>query len=111
MRGSTIVRPGVLAAGLVPLRPVRGQAGQAERRALDGRHDGGQRRAGVRRGLALFLLFLRSRRGSGQPLTHPAQPPGLRPGLEDAIHGVEHQYRADEAANEQANHECPPLAR
>jgi hypothetical protein len=103
-----MVRPGVLTAGLGPLRPVRRHTGQGERRALDGRHDGGQRRAGVRRSLALLVLLLGSRRGGGQPVTHPVQPPGLRPGLEDAIHGVEHEYRADEAANEQADHECPP---
>jgi hypothetical protein len=91
-------------------RAVRRAAGPGQGRTLDRRQDGGQRCAGLRRGLASLLLLFASRDGSSQPVIHPAQPANLRSRLEDAIRRVEHEHRTDNADKEQADHEFTALS-
>lgn len=105
VRRSVLLLPG---AG--PLRARRRHVRQAQRRALDGGHEGGQRRAGVRGGLASLVLLLASRGGGGQSVTHRAQPAASRPRLEDAVCRVEHEDRTDNGDNEQASHEFPVIS-
>ena len=118
MPGRVIVLSGAVVAaprpsraiGPPPCRAVRAHAGHRQRRALDGRQNGGQLLAGLRRNLALLFLLLGSSCGCGQPVAHGAQPANLRPRFEDTIRRVEHEHRTDNATDDQADHEFPALA-
>ena len=110
VRGSVLLLPGPVVAGPPPCRAVRPHAGHSERWALDRRQNGGQLLAGSCRGLALLILLLGSRGGSGKPVAHRAQTANLRPRLEGAIRRVEHEHHTDKTADDQADHESPALS-